>query len=157
MVQTVKTYRCAICLEVYPTRAEAEKCEARGLPKFSWAVGDIVTARYGFGWFDGDTRWVINPKVDPKSRIPEHGNCFGPCCTWGFYYVVTEMDTDPDDRHRSRYHLFTGAMSGKSGYDQGYTYDEGHHLLKLVPRPDRPRSVILDSRKFLGRKADRLL
>lgn len=157
MVQTVKTYRCQICKVIHPTRRAAQACEDRGPLRFAFAVGDIVTARYGFGWYDGDERWVINRDVDPKSRNPLHGNCFSECCTWGFYYVVTKLDGDPDDGHRARYHLFTGAMTGKSGYDQGYTYDSGHCALKLVPRPDRPRFVITDARRFHGRAADRLL
>lgn len=62
-------------------------------PKFN--IGDIVTCGYGYGWFDGNDDWVINPK--PKKTC-QH-NCFDKCCTMGFYYVVHSIQTT-DDRHK---------------------------------------------------------
>ena len=134
--------------------------------------GDIVFAGAGFGWFDGDTAWVANleqlgGKPDQvlgtglaHPRNPDHGNCFGECCTYKFFWVVTHVDLDPWERMqdeegvvpRPRYHLWTGAMQyGRPGY----TFDQHHltpHLAQAVP--DR---VKLTSHQFLGHVATSLL
>ena len=145
------TYTCPICNSTYDTREEAVKCLAKKFkPKFK--VGDIVFVRAGFGWYDGEKRWVSNPNV---KRNPEHGNCFGECCTFQFYYVVTFIDVDNDDSHRPRYHVFTNAMTGKEGYHGGYTFDVHHRTPSLVKNP--PKFIVEDSKKLIGKKGVSLI
>ena len=160
------SYLCTACGTEYRNSGEAAACEARAAnakPKFK--VGDIVTARAGFGWYDGDRNWIVNAKkVDPnkhgkpgpivRRKCPNgHGNCFSPCCTFQFYYVVTLIDWDDRDPHlhRVRYHLVTNAMTGKHGYRAGYTFDEAHWLPKLVA--NIPLDVLGASRALIGEKA----
>jgi len=111
-------------------------------------VGDIVTKECGYGWFDGDKKWVVNPR-QCDNRNPKHGNCFQCCCTMGFYYVVTAIDRDFDDISRLRYHLITNAMTGKDGHRQFYTYEGS---ITKVKRPKK--YLITTSRKLLGQKVE---
>lgn len=152
--KTITTYPCPICGKEYDTREDAEKCYAKGFkPKFK--VGDIVFAKAGFRWYDGKKTWVSNPSVQEN---PEHGNCFGHCCTYRFYYVVTlidKSDSPHDDSHRVRYHLYTMAMSGKQGHTKGWTFDEHHLIMGKVKNP--PALVFADSKKLIGKKASFLL
>lgn len=154
--KTITTYPCPICGVEYETKEEAEKCYAKGFkPKFK--VGDIVFATAGFGWYDGKKTWVSNPTVKFRGN-PEHGNCFGACCTYQFYYVVTLIDKSEysyDDSHRVRYHLYTMAMSGKQGHTEGWTFDDRHLTPVKTKKP--PASVIKDSKKLIGKKASWLL
>lgn len=147
MVERNESFICSRCIRAYPTLNEAIACEAVPFsPKFQ--VGDVVTCRAGFGWFDGEASWVVEPKRDE-----DHGNCFGGCCTKSFYYVVTAIDGDPNQLHRVRYHVFTQAMSEQSGYRSGYTFDEGHWTPKLV----EPRPSLHGIAELLGLKAEHLL
>jgi hypothetical protein len=143
------SYVCPICEKGYPTREEAARCAARGKEKPIVKVGDIVLARAGFGWFDGSRDWVKNPDV---KKHPEHGNCFGECCTMTFYYVVTAIDDYEGDPHRIRYHLLTGAMSEEQGHRQRWTTVDGHYKPRRVKDP--PDKVLAESKKFIGSKAD---
>lgn len=143
---------CPICEKECLTREEAIRCTARGKEKPIVKVGDIVLAPAGFGWFDGSRDWVKNPDV---KKHPEHGNCFGACCTFQFYYVVTAIDGDDEDPHRTRYHLLTAAMSGEQGYRQGWTYADGHYKPQRVKDP--PDKVLKESKLFIGSKAKYLL
>lgn len=166
-MKTTERYACESCGTEYRTRAEAAQCEARAAAiKPTVSVGDIVTARAGFGWYDGDRKWITNAnKVDPQRHgnpgpFKRHecphgdGNCFSECCTFSFYYVVTHIDAEAES-HRPRYHLVTNAMTGKQGYHAGYTYDEDHVAPKLATRV--PRHVRLTSRALIGEKATSLL
>ena len=161
-VSRIERWQCDLCTRIYDTRNEAEQCAARGdgAPKFQ--VGDIVLGKSGFGWFDGDKRWIENfDRLGGDARSGKcprgNGNCFSSCCTFQFYYVVTFVDFDdypaPCDRHRPRYHLVTGAMM--RGYRVGYTFDTGHITPHRVKNP--PAFVVQDSRRFLGQKAEALL
>lgn len=149
MPQLVEQWMCGVCKTIWPTRAEAQTCESRGKPECRFKVGDIVEGGHGFGWHDGQRNWVVNPGI---RRKPSHGNCFGSCCTMGFYYVVTVVDVDDKDGHRSRYHVFTKAMSGKQGHRSGYTYESGHITLRKARRHPK-----LDTSGLLGQKARCLL
>lgn len=134
---------CDKCQCVYDTFAKAERCETmkpKGLPAFQ--VGDIVTYRAGFGWYDGDRRWISNPDVDPARPTCPH-NCFDVCCTWSFYYVITAIETDHD---AYLYHLMTGAMQGPDGYSTGQAIFDSS--LKKVQDP--PAFVVEDSKRFIG-------
>ncbi len=146
-------YQCEGCEEQYASEAECRRCETQK-DEVRFAVGDIVLGRYGFGWFDGDRDWVSNPELllpGLKEARPKHcprgdGNCFGKCCTLGFYYVVSAIDTY---EHRTRYHLRTGAM--RSGYQsERTTNDEGGW--RKVPNP--PNKVLTQARSMIGRKSD---
>jgi hypothetical protein len=135
---------CPLCREEYKTKQEAIDC-LNSTDKAICSVGDIVEVRYGFGWFDGDERWVINPKVD----MSKHG--FGPDCSMGFYYVVSAIDLVG---HRTRYHVITNAMSVGRGYRSGYTFNKGHRTPQIISAPD---FVVNDSKKLIGLKAENLI
>ncbi len=157
-VIAVSTYRCSICQTTYSTKKAATECYAKGIDKPKLKVGDVTKAG-SFGWFDGDPRWVVNYKerasLGNTSIKTDHGdnrNCFGPCCTFQFFYVVTRVDKE---QHRYRYHLFTKAMSGKEGYQSGYTYDWGHKT--VIPLKKVPKAILADSKDLLGQGANGLL
>ena len=160
MVEILKSYKCKICQTVYDLSWEAEECEAQGVREPSVQVGDIVLARAGFGWYDGDKRWISNPSIEvkPRDRCPKgDGNCFSDCCTYAFYYVVTAIDLDESEHsrsmHRRRYHLFTRAMA--AGYRRGYTFDKHHVKPRKVEAP--PAFVVRSSKGLIGQKAGDLL
>lgn len=169
-------WECETCKQFYDNEQAALDCECwhreeEGPP--SVKPGDIVLAHAGFGCYDGERAWVANARrVDPRrSGHPSkwHGakcktgssNCFGPCCTFEFYYVVTAVDRDEPPHYvqhepahrRWRYHLVTLAMKG--GYRTGWTYDEGHHKPRLVKRP--PLLVRRQGAVLVGEHALRLL
>lgn len=169
-MKTITLYVCEGCHSRYETEEKARACEARGFePKFE--VGDIVLAQAGFGWFDGDPAWIENFDRIGRKRSPfdkprenaDHGNCFDACCTYRFFYVVTAVDHSTHDYsfdgapawHRPRYHLATLAMTGKSGYGIGYTFDEHHKTPRKVENP--PDYVVETSKRLLGKKAPTLL
>jgi len=169
-MKTKTIYLCGVCETEYPTLAEAEECEARAKrmsPRFK--VGDVVTGRSGFGWFNGDPAWISNPEVaaggkpepggvSTKGSQPGHGNCFGDCCTYSFFYVVTAIDEDTHQTslpHRVRYHVATKAMSGTEGYRNGYTFDDGHVTLTKVSNP--PDAVVKGLADLIGEKSETLL
>lgn len=157
-MKTLTRYTCDICHREYPSARAAAICE-REMGKPTVRPGDIVFVGAGFGWYDGDREWVSNPDVK-LGGIREHGNCFGECCTYRFYYVVTAVDRDLEpawdgEGHRWRYHLATKAMTGKHGHTGGYTYDVHHVKPKLVKRP--PTHVVETSKDLIGRKSENLL
>lgn len=137
-------------------------------PKLTRAlsIGDIVFCRSGFGWYDGDRNWISNAdQVDPKGLgnpgpIPRgkcpngDRNCFSPCCTFLFYYVVSFIDEDPTRAGRRRYHLITNAMT--RSHRSGYTFDDGGHFSPWLVE-DPPRYILNTSKELLGQAADHLL
>lgn len=155
-MESVIVYRCK-CGKEYAEKYPAELCCLPALtPRLK--VGDIVMMGYGCGWFDGDVRWVVNPKAlkhpgvmpSPPSKKPprNHGNCFDKCCTMGFYYVVTAITRDEHRLSVPRIHLLTKAMGKRiNAYPHFYNYEE---YLEKVKRP--PRFVVKDSRSVIGRK-----
>ena len=143
-------YACAICNQEFDEWHEAKKCEDRKMEKAIAKVGDIVFVRAGYGWYDGDMRWIMNPNQLQKAN-PKHGNCFGKGCTLEFFYVITAIDKDPKRMHRLRYHIFTKAMSGKLGHREGYTFIGTHFGVKIIKNP--PKFVVQDSKDLLGKKA----
>jgi len=155
-------YQCEICKELYDTKHEAILCEEKKFEP-TVKVGDIVFARAGFGWFDGDERWIINFKklgmyTNPgfmPGKTKNHGNCFGPCCTYLPYYVVTAITHDKRDPHEVYYHLATKFMTGKQGYQGGYTHDEGHWKPMVIRVP--PPFIVKDSKSLIGMEFDWLL
>lgn len=162
MPKIKKLYLCDYCGQEYGTIKKARECEALGFHP-TLEVGDIVKGQAGFGWYDGDKWWVVNPKVKEESKGHADGrNCFDDCCCFVFYYVVTKVDGDKGfphderrDLHRPRYHLFTKAMLGKSGYRSGMTFDKDHICVEKVKEP--PEVVVQDSKNLLGKKATNLL
>lgn len=135
-----QVFQCTICKKEYKSKQAAINC-MNSTDQQIVKVGDIVELRYGFGWFDGDKRWVINPDVDTS----KHG--FGADCSMGFFYVITHIDTE---NHRTRYHVMTNAMTGKKGYKGGWTYNKNHYTPKLI---DAPEFVKQDSKNLIGKKA----
>lgn len=157
------TFACTFCKTEYPTAEAATQCEWRGEFAPQFKVGDIVLAQAGFGWYSGDNRWIANyegvgdpPRKKRRLRCPNgDGNCFDPCCTYQFYYVVTHIDADDRDPHRPRYHLATGAMDESSGYDLGYTFDSHHKTPRLAEKV--PAFVKTDAARLIGHVAKGLL
>lgn len=138
------TFKCPGCGNEYEQKKQAIDCINSGDEPIV-KVGDIVELKYGFGWFDGDSRWVINPDVDTS----KHG--FGRDCSMGFYYVVTHID---QENHRTRYHVATKAMTGEQSYRSGWTYNIGHYTPKVIQAPDFVKN---DSKNLIGKKAIFLL
>ena len=153
-------YICEGCGEQYDNSVSAYACEARDPGERLVDVGDIVFAKAGFGWFNGDKRWIRNPSVilkskgDSRKECPNgNGNCFASCCGYDFYYVVTAID---EKDHRVRYHLATRAMLGRGrGYVMGYTFNVGHHAPNKILSPSD--FLIRSGRLLVGEKADHLL
>ncbi len=137
-------YECPICNNRYDTKPEAEACLAIGVDE-RLRVGDIVEVKFGYGWYDGQKDWVINPEIDPNKT---HG--FGRKVSWGFYYVVTDVEISG---HRVRYSVATKAMTGENGHRGGWT-GKNHYMPKKV---DAPQSVIDESRELIGNKYTNLL
>lgn len=160
------TFKCSICGETYDARENALACEDQGIidPAPDINVGDIVLARAGFCWFDGDPAWVSNPEVGTmevgkipsalkltERRLCPHGdgNCFSPCCTYSFYYVVTAKESVGSARegaHRLVLHLETKAML--DGYRGGWTVPKTHYTPIRVENP--PEVVIESSKELIG-------
>lgn len=156
-MKLIKMWRCETCGTDYTDPVAAEACEALGF-KPSFEVGQIVTCRSGFGWYDGMRSWVTNPDAGNGEPCPVgNSNCFDECCTYSFYYVVTYVDGDQgvgcdmSALHRPRYHLATNAM--QTGYRIGYTFDDGHLRPVVVENPPRLRGA----RKLIGTRASGLV
>ena len=147
-MKTITRFKCEICNKEYLDVNEAKQCETRGVEEPMFDVGDIVYKGAGYGWYNGDKRWVINPMVKLKGN-PEHGNCFDKCCTMAFYYVITAIT---QDLHSLRYHLYTKAMSGKQGHRCGYMYLANPYVLKLIHPV--PEFIINDSKELIGNEAE---
>lgn len=145
-------YICEICGGRYPTEMQARSCEDQTIPELTIKPGDIVLLRAGFGWYNGDPQWVSNPDVTPDKKNPDHGNCFGRCCTYAFYYVVTHIE---NYNHRWRYHVKTDAMLGESTYSQGFTFSEHHYTPRLVKDP--PEHVLREGKKHIGKVFKQLI
>lgn len=161
-MKIITRYACEICGKEYDLEAAALACEARGKPTYRFAVGDVVLAGAGFGWFDGDRRWVENYRrlhaagIAPPSRgVGGHGNCFSSCCTYQFYYVVTALAVEDDDGHAPRYYVATKAMTGAQGYAGGWTTEETH--VRLSKPIAIPEFVWRDSADLLGQRIEALL
>ena len=157
-------YHCDMCNASYDTLAAAEACE-KDRPRPKLKVGDIVHGKSGWTWFNGDPLWIENhaarggqPSGHQAGGLAKGGkhardlNCFGPCCTYSFYYVVVKVDYD---EHRCRYWLVTGAMNGKEGHLGGRTYDSGHIAMRKVRRP--PPFVVESSKALLHERIPHLL
>jgi len=161
-MKAITDYQCEICDKRFPSVIQAESCEARGRDEARFQMGDIVFGSAAFGWFDGDEAWVSNPGVrfngaqSPLKPCPKkQGNCFDACCCFRFYYVVTRVDADDRDPHRTRYHIATDAMTGMKGYRGGCTYNRYHVPLKRVDNP--PAYVVEASKALLGMKFDHII
>lgn len=157
-------YECPTCNRRYYDRATAQACAERPVDIERYKVGDIVLTTYGYSWFDGSRVWIENKRLLGRKnwqklryRCRRFRNCSGRCCTLGFYYVVSKVDRDPEDGHRVRYHLATGALTPPKGMRAvgGYTFNEHHQSLVLVKRP--PRQVLAAAKAFIGFEAGHLI
>lgn len=161
-MKSATIFTCEICNTGYDTESQALECEAKGREKVNVEVGDVVLGGAGFGWFDGDPKWIANPQVgtcvpggvSTYAKNPKHGNCFGACCTYQFYYVVTKIDGDPRDGHRARVHVATKAMCGAQGYRGGWTGRDHIHM-KLAKNV--PPEVLADTADLIGLESDGIL
>jgi hypothetical protein len=123
-MKEILEWQCEVCQTRYASKADCLICEEQGFkPEFK--PGDIVTTSLCYGWFDGDPNWVANRKeIDDKFAselrlvCPNgNSNCFGPCCGYVFYYVVTAVTSKPGQGHMPVYHVASWALkSGKSGW-----------------------------------------
>jgi len=169
-------YECPVCGAIYQNKDAAEMCASQPKPDDGGIKpGDIVFCSSGFGWFDGDPKWVSNlADVEEAKRTGRkcpngNGNCFDYCCTYRFYYVVGAVEIERThsalymlgkspsgeevSEHRILYHVFTRAMKPETGYSQGYTHDQGH----ITPELLRPQPVLPGAAEFIGRRTERLL
>ena len=134
-------YACQICGRNFETEPQAVLCETRPEDAPIAKVGDICTVGgERFGWCDGDRRWLVNPKAEKGLQ---------------FYYVLTHIDGDPDNPHRTRYHFFTKAMTGKQGYNKGTSYNSGHFTVRPIKKPKA--FLVKDSRDLIGQMAEHIL
>lgn len=58
-------YMCELCRTRYEVAADALACEAQGYPT-GIKVGDVITKHDGYGWYNGDSAWVLT-KIAPES------------------------------------------------------------------------------------------
>lgn len=158
MPTEIKTYACNICGSQYESLVEAQRCEEKGLEAPVVEEGDIVFLHSGFGWFDGDPKWVSNLKTIQSRGIKKcpkkSPNCFSSCCTYRFFYVVTKVTRHQDDPHRTIYHVVTLAMTGSKGHHNGWT-SLTHFRPKKVQNP--PEYVVKTSKALLGKEFNHLL
>lgn len=143
-MEVITKFFCPLCNARYDQRHEAQACLDYGVDKTDLKVGDIVEIKYGYGWFDRDKNWVINPDVELS-----HG--FDKNCSMGFYYVITAIEPEG---HRLKIYVATNAMTGESGHKGGYTYLSGHHTPKKI---DAPEYVKLDAVNLIGEKLNWLV
>lgn len=170
-------WECEVCTTRYATPELATACEAQTRDQPQFQPGDVVTVGKCWGWFDGDPHWVANLKrVDPhgtgktrkqRAHACPHGdrNCFGDCCNYSFYYVVTAVDREPArsayrpethiNEHRWRYHLLTGGRKHGDAPATGFTFDHGHWAPERVARV--PKHIRVAIPGLIGRRTDRLL
>lgn len=157
-------YVCSVCGTRYDLHRDAQACADQPTDPERYKVGDIVIRGYGYKWFNGDRRWIENKSLmkrrgwkDLQRQCTRNRNCMERCCTLGFYYVVTKVDRCPQDRHRVRYHLATGALAPAPGHRAagGFTYNEQHGSLILIRRP--PKEVVRLSKAFLGFESGHLI
>jgi hypothetical protein len=144
-MEVITKFFCPMCNSEHNQKADAQSCLDRGLDKTDLKVGDIVEIKYGYGWFDGDKNWVINPDVDRS----KHG--FSKKESMGFYYVITAIEPH---EHRLRFYVITKAMTGEYGHKGGYTYLTGHYAPKKIKAPE---NVVLDAVDLIGTKFEWLL
>ena len=145
-MKTISIFQCEICNSKYPTAEGAKECEAQGVEKAIYKVGDVVKISRTFGWQDGDVRWCATRKVSKKMHDGYELT---------FLYVITAIELRPDTSHFLRYHLWTGAISGKQGYQNGWNTPQTHYRMMLVKKP--PTFVRKDSKRFIGKKSKYLL
>lgn len=142
-------YQCEFCGAIDADRKKVEACEAEGREAPIVAVGDVVTIKSGYRWFDGDRAWIVNPDVVLGGN-KSHGNCFDSCCCYQFYYVVTAIEPDKRDGHKIRYHVRTLAV----GQERGWT-GSGHRPPRKVADP--PTKVVEASLALIGETYEQLL
>jgi len=139
-------YRCPICKSQSSTKEEIKKCLKTGIKDpIGIEVGTIVKAGAGYGWFDGNVQWVVNPDVDRS----KHG--FGWDRSMGFYYVVTSKS---NNGHKTIYHLETLAMTGANGHRGGKTGVD-HKTIEKAQNP--PHYVTETSKPLIGNTFEHLL
>lgn len=160
-------FSCDVCHKTHNSYQRALDCEFTEPNLLNVKVGDIVTAQFGFGWYNGDKRWLVNPELEltgsilvgdmsvpvrKKGKCPNHSlswNCFDRCCTWGFYYVVTDMRLRKNS-HLMIYSVRTGAMEEPNGHIGGWT---GSNHVRLTAVTDPPPFVVEDSKRLIGWQA----
>ena len=148
-------WECPICKERYRSQEDCQICIDRGFSHVV-QVGDIVLLGhdnpiYQYGWMDGDTDWVYDK--EENDGMPDG-------CKYAFYYVVTEIDHDPQDPHRPRIHLCTKALAkqgdGFTYYDSSTPKEERHHMV-AIPVGDPPNVVVEGSKDLIGTKTEVLI
>lgn len=153
------TYKCEICGVVYESKKACEACESQKMTTPLIKPGDIVFCGRGrFGWFDGDKGWVKKERTGDK--------------LFSFYYIVTaieieesehaffyikKIDGESINEHRWQVHLFTKAMSEKTGYQSGYTFDEGHMTVIGIKKLPKLPGIRKFRKEFVGQTAECLV
>lgn len=156
-------YKCEVCRKVYTKPKLAEACEAQVVQPL-WQPEQIVTCSPCYGWYDGDPAWISNMATKGRGCEYPGSNCFGPCCNYLFYWVITAITISQDDlyafshplnkivEHSWLYHLATRAIVHAHGYSGGWTRPDGHFTPSLVSSPPQ-----LDTTGLIGREFKHLL
>jgi hypothetical protein len=181
-MRAITKYLCEFCGTEHQEEADAIACEARGFPT-TVMVGDIVTCYKCYSWYNGDPVWISNfEKIRDLWAVTgsrpvchnDHGNCFGDCCNFLFYYVVTNIGSYYDvassyglaEKHNPIYHVASLAMKcadegdvqqSRSGNRSlqlgdplltGWTTADYHFTPFKVENP--PAAVVQQSRRLIG-------
>lgn len=148
-------YLCPVCGKGHLEKDYAIECSQRNeQPKHK--VGDIVCMQLGYGWFDGDEKWVINKRGYEFHNKP----------TYRFWFVITAITPkrpplafhgDPD-AHCIVYHVQTLALRiGDEGFS-GWTHLVTHKRFYEVEEGiEPPPEVVEAAKEMLGREFSRLL
>lgn len=140
-------FQCSICEQTYPTRREAEECEATGQVTPTWAVGDLLVlepeGQGRYTKFDGDPLWVWDTVLSANSSTGERHRLI---------YVVTAITyggTLPFAGHYPVYHLATKAVLHEQ-HARGYLLhgEQGRFCPQKVERAG------LDAADLLGQEAE---
>jgi hypothetical protein len=139
-------YFCPKCSRIYGSEGAARTCDGSDRPA-EFEVGQIVRIDVGYGWYDGDPKWLILNTGDHHGRK-----------THDAFFVVTAVDYDRSDRwhaHDPRYWVKTlGIKNGNPTGMGGYTYPATH--VKLHPVEQDP-ILVAEGAKYIGEKSGGLI
>jgi len=130
---------CPNCWRHYPNKPAAEKCFATN-EELVHKPGDMLLVDVGYGWYDGDVKWL----VDRGKANTSSGR------TYAAYFIVTAAN---HVEHRARYHIKTlGIKNGNPTGLCGWT-SATHKTGTPIVRPD----LAEEAKQFIGETYDHLL
>lgn len=138
-------YFCPKCHRPYKAEADARECDASDVAPV-YEVGQIVRIDVGYGWFDGDEKWLIKDGKDGSRQL------------YAAYFVITAIDYDRSNgwhAHDPRYHIKTlGIKNGNPTGLAGHTFLKTHTPLIRVKQDP---VLVAEGAKFIGKKSERLI